>query len=237
MKIGILKTDTVRPEWVGEFGEYPDMFERLLLAEDPSLEFQTWDAESGELPTDLDAADGFIITGSKSSAYDDKEWIRALENFIQRIHASRRKLIGICFGHQVIAKALGAIVDKSPKGWGCGIQTYQLKDAELAADGIGEDLRLIASHQDQVITVPAGAVIIAASDHCNIAGFRIDDHILTFQGHPEFIPAYSREIMHFRREMIGESRVATGLASLDSEQHQGARVARWMLDFLSSDED
>jgi len=237
MKIGILKTDTVRPEWVGEFGEYPDMFERLLLAEDPSLEFQTWDAESGELPTDLDAADGFIITGSKSSAYDQKEWIRALENFIQRIHASRRKLIGICFGHQVIAKALGAIVDKSPKGWGCGIQTYQLKDAELAADGIGEDLRLIASHQDQVITVPAGAVIIAASDHCNIAGFRIDDHILTFQGHPEFIPAYSREIMHFRREMIGESRVATGLASLDSEQHQGARVARWMLDFLSSDED
>ena len=237
MKIGILKTDTVRPEWVGEFGEYPDMFERLLLAEDPSLEFQTWDAESGELPTDLDAPDGFIITGSKSSAYDQKEWIRALENFIQRIHASRRKLIGICFGHQVIAKALGAIVDKSPKGWGCGIQTYQLKDAELAADGIGEDLRLIASHQDQVITVPAGAVIIAASDHCNIAGFRIDDHILTFQGHPEFIPAYSREIMHFRREMIGESRVATGLASLDSEQHQGARVARWMLDFLSSDED
>ena len=234
MKVGILKTDTVRPEWVGEFGEYPDMFERLLLAEDPSLEFQTWDVESGELPTDLDAADGFIITGSKSSAYDDKEWIRALENFIQRIHASRRKLLGICFGHQVIAKALGAIVDKSPKGWGCGIQTYQLKDAELAADGIGEDLRLIASHQDQVITVPAGAVIIAASDHCNIAGFRIDDHILTFQGHPEFIPAYSREIMHFRREMIGESRVATGLASLDSEQHQGARVARWMLDFLSS---
>ena len=234
MKVGILKTDTVRPEWVGEFGEYPDMFERLLLAEDPSLEFQTWDVESGKLPIDLDTADGFIITGSKSSAYDDKEWIRALENFIQRIHASRRKLIGICFGHQVIAKALGAIVDKSPKGWGCGIQTYQLKDAELAADGIGEDLRLIASHQDQVITVPAGAVVIAASDHCNIAGFRIDDHILTFQGHPEFIPAYSREIMNFRREMIGESRVATGLASLDSEQHQGARVARWMLDFLSS---
>jgi len=234
MKIGILKTDTVRPEWVAEFGEYPDMFERLLLSENPALEFQAWDVEAGELPIDLDAADGFIITGSKSSAYDEKEWIRALENFIQRIHASRRKLIGICFGHQVIAKALGAIVDKSPKGWGCGIQTYQLKDAELAADGIGEDLRLIASHQDQVMTVPAGAVVIATSDHCNNAGFRIDDHILTFQGHPEFIPDYSRQIMHFRREMIGESRVATGLASLDSEQHQGARVARWMLDFLSS---
>jgi len=87
------------------------------------------------------------------------------------------------------------------------------------------------------MTVPAGAVVTATSDHCNNAGFRIDDHILTFQGHPEFIPDYSREIMHFRREMIGESRVATGLASLDSEQHQGARVARWMLDFLSSDED
>ena len=83
MTIGILKTDTVRPEWVGRFGEYPDMFEVLLRQVDPSLEFQTWDAEAGELPDDLSAVDGFIITGSKSSVYDDKPWIRGLEDFVR----------------------------------------------------------------------------------------------------------------------------------------------------------
>jgi len=235
MKIGILKTDAVRPEWVGRFGEYPDMFEQLLLAEDPSLEFRQWDVEQGEIPEDLEAVDGYIITGSKSSVYDDKPWIRNLEALVRDLNDGRHKLIGICFGHQVIAKALGGVVDKSPKGWGCGIQRYRLSDSALEADAVGSELSLIASHQDQVMTAPAGAVVIAASDHCNIAGFRVGSHILTFQGHTEFIPDYSREIMHFRREMIGESQVVTGLASLESEEHQGARVARWMLDFLAAD--
>ncbi len=235
MKIGILKTDAVRPEWVGRFGEYPDMFEQLLLAEDPSLEFQQWDVEQGEIPGDLEAVDGFIITGSKSSVYDDKPWIRDLEALVRDLNDGHHKLIGICFGHQVIAKALGGIVDKSPKGWGCGIQRYQLSDKALEADAAGGELSLIASHQDQVMKAPAGAIVIAGSDHCNIAGFRVGSHILTFQGHPEFIPDYSREIMHFRREMIGESQVVAGLASLESEEHQGARVARWMLDFLAAD--
>lgn len=236
MKIGILKTDAVRPEWVGRFGEYPDMFERLLLAEDPSLEFQHWDVEEGEIPEDLGVVDGYIITGSKSSVYDDKPWIRDLEELVTRLDSGHHKLIGICFGHQVIAKALGAVVDKSPKGWGCGIQRYQLTDPVLEADSQGRGLSLIASHQDQVMTMPAGAVVVATSDHCNIAGFRLGNHILTFQGHPEFIPDYSREIMQFRREMIGERQVVAGLASLESEEHQGARVARWMLSFLAADQ-
>jgi GMP synthase-like glutamine amidotransferase len=235
MKIGILKTDAVRPEWVGRFGEYPAMFEQILLAEDPSLEFLQWDVEQGEIPENLGAVDGYIITGSKSSVYDDKPWIRDLEALVRDLNNGRHKLIGICFGHQVIAKALGGIVDKSPKGWGCGIQRYQLSDRALEADTAGSELSLIASHQDQVMTAPPGAVVIASSDHCNIAGFRVGGHILTFQGHPEFIPDYSREIMHFRREMIGESQVVAGLASLESEEHQGARVARWMLDFLAAD--
>ena len=107
MTIGILKTDTVRPEWVGRFGEYPDMFEVLLRQVDPSLDFRTWDAEAGELPDDPSAVDGFIITGSKSSVYDDKPWIRGLEDFVRHAHLARCKLVGICFGHQLVARALG----------------------------------------------------------------------------------------------------------------------------------
>lgn len=232
MHIGILKTDAVRPEWVPNFGEYPDMFEQLLLQVDPSLTFTTWDVEQGEFPEHTDSVDGYIITGSKSSVYDDKTWIRDLEAFVRKLHAEHRRIVGICFGHQLVARALGGNVAKSPKGWGVGIHTYDLADSALSADGAGNTVQLLASHQDQVMTAPEGAEVIARNDHCEVAGMRIGDNILTFQGHPEFVPEYSREIMTFRREMIGDDRVAQGMASLDKLEHQGARVARWMLDFL-----
>ena len=96
----------------------------------------------------------------------------------------------------------------------------------------GDQFCLLASHQDQVMAMPPGDQQIATSDHCEVAGMTLGEHILTFQGHPEFVPDYSREIMTFRREMIGESRVAQGMRSLDERQHEGARVARWMLAFL-----
>ena len=96
MHIGILKTDAVRPEWVPDFGEYPDMFKRLLLEADPSVSFAVWDVEEGVHPTDhdIDAVDGFIITGSKSSAYDDKQWIQISEALIQKLHARRKRWLG-----------------------------------------------------------------------------------------------------------------------------------------------
>jgi len=232
MKIGILKTDSVRPEWVSTFGEYPDMFERLLKRVDPSLAFETWDIEQGEFPANIDRIDGFIITGSKSSVYDDKPWIPSLEALVRQYHAEHRKLLGICFGHQLIAQALGGVVDKSPKGWGVGVHVYNLADPVLVSDGQGDVLRLLASHQDQVVKAPQDAQVIATNGHCDIAGLRIGDNVLTFQGHPEFIPEYSREIMHFRRPMIGDERVNAGLATLDTLEPQAERVARWMLDFL-----
>ena len=241
MHIGILKTDAVRPEWVSEFGEYPDMFERLVLAADPSATFSVWDVEEGVYPSDsdVDTVDGFIITGSKSSAYADKEWIRNLERLVQELHAKRKKMVGICFGHQVIARALGGTVEKSDKGWGVGVNVYNVSelpaqgDDEVRGGGSGV-LKLVASHQDQVTVLPPGARTVVSNDHCENAGFIIGDHVLTLQGHPEFSAEYSEAIMAFRHDMIGAERVAQGRASLVTHQHEGPRVARWMVDFLSA---
>ena len=83
------------------------------------------------------------------------------------------------------------------------------------------------------MAMPPGAQQIATNDHCEVAGMTLGEHILTFQGHPEFIPEYSREIMNFRHDMIGAERVAEGMASFESRQHEGDRVARWMLAFLN----
>ena len=232
MHIGILRTDSVRPEWVPTYGEYPDMFERLLLSEDDGLTFTTWNVEAGELPDGVAAADSFLITGSKSSVYDDKDWIRALEGFVRECHAARRKLIGICFGHQLVAQALGGTVGKSDKGWGVGVNCYNVDQTAFdLADG--DQFCLLASHQDQVVTMPPGAQQIATNDHCEVAGMTLGEHILTFQGHPEFVPEYSRDIMSFRHDMIGAERVAEGMASFEARQHEGDRIARWMLAFLS----
>ena len=234
MHIGILKTDAVRPEWVPDFGEYPDMFIRLLQA-DPSVSFSVWDVEEGCHPseTEVDSIDGFIITGSKSSVYDDKQWIRDLEALIQKLHAKRKKMVGICFGHQIIAKALGGEVSKSDKGWGVGIHTYDLDNVPFAGADDGQ-LKLVVSHQDQVHELPPGARNVVSNAHCENAGFVIGDHIFTLQGHPEFIDEYSEVIMALRYDMIGADRVAEGRASLQQHDHEGDRVASWMLSFLAS---
>ena len=277
MHIGILKTDAVRPEWVGAFGEYPDMFERLVRGADSSARFTTWDVEAGIHPSEgeIDSVDGFIITGSKSSVYDDKSWIRDLEGLIQTLHAKRKKMVGICFGHQIIAKALGGLVSKSEKGWGVGINVYDLTDLPFEpADEAGmnkadakrtadsgqthilepqtlehktlehkplehktlehKTLKLVASHQDQVEALPPGARTIATNAHCENAGFVMGDHIFTLQGHPEFIPDYAEVIMALRYDMIGAGRVAEGRASLEHHQHEGSRVAEWMVDFFNA---
>ena len=277
MHIGILKTDAVRPEWVPAFGEYPDMFERLVRGADSSARFTTWDVEAGIHPSEgeIDSVDGFIITGSKSSVYDDKSWIRDLEGLIQTLHAKRKKMVGICFGHQIIAKALGGLVSKSEKGWGVGINVYDLTDLPFEpADEAGmnkadakrtadsgqthvlepqtlehktlehkplehktlehKTLKLVASHQDQVEALPPGARTIATNAHCENAGFVMGDHIFTLQGHPEFIPDYAEVIMALRYDMIGAGRVAEGRASLEHHQHEGSRVAEWMVGFFNA---
>ena len=118
MKLGILRTDTVRPEWACDFGQYPDMFVTLMGRADPTLEFVTYDVESGQYPEDIDEVDAYLITGSKSSVYDDKPWILPLIEFVKEIAARNKKIIGICFGHQLVAQALGGKTEKSDKGWG-----------------------------------------------------------------------------------------------------------------------
>jgi GMP synthase-like glutamine amidotransferase len=231
MKIGILKTDSVRAELVDEFGEYPDMFQQLLRAADPELEFVVYDVESGEFPQDLDVADGWLITGSKSSVYEDKPWIHQLEQLVQRLHRERRKLVGICFGHQLVARALGGVAEKSSKGWGVGVHTATFSTRPDWFDDAAAEFRLLVSHQDQVTQLPPGAQVLAGSEFCENAVCQIGEHILTFQGHPEFVAEYSNNLLNIRREVIGEDNYRAGMASL-SQPLDRSRVACWILNFL-----
>ena len=233
MKLGILKTDAVRPEWVSQFGEYPDMFVALLSRADPSLEFMVYDVKCGKYPADIDEVDAYLITGSKSSVYDDQPWIAALMDFVRQLHQRRKKLVGICFGHQLVAQALGGSTQKSPKGWGVGLHTHHFRCVPAWHDQGDLDLDILVSHQDQVVSVADDTKVLAGSDFCENAVCQLGDHMLTFQGHPEFVPGYAQEIMEVRKELIGEKAYTVGMASLVGE-HQGQRVARWIINFLAA---
>ncbi|MEM8660296.1 MAG: GMP synthase [Pseudomonadota bacterium] len=231
MKLGILKTDQVRPEWVPRFGEYPDMFIDLLQKVDPTLSFRVYDVEHEQYPADIDEVDAYLMTGSKSSVYEDKPWITQLAEFVRELNRRRKKLIGICFGHQMVAQALGGETKKSPKGWGVGLHTYTFDEMPAWHDGGDPDFSILVSHQDQVMANAEGAHVLAGSDFCENAVCQVDNHILTFQGHPEFVPAYSQKIIDLRRELIGEQTYEKGVSSLEIPPER-ERVARWMLSFL-----
>ncbi len=231
MRLGILKTDSVRPELSARFGEYPDMFMRLLESADPQLLFCVYDVEQGQLPADIDECDAYLITGSRVSAYDDVLWIPPLTTFIETLHTQQKKLIGICFGHQLIAQALGGAVEKSPKGWGVGLHTHEFCDLPWWHDGEAPGLDILVSHQDQVVRPPCGAQVVARSDFCEFAALQMGDHVLTFQGHPEFVTDYARALMEARVDVIEQGVHERGMASLSGE-HQGVRVAKWIVNFL-----
>jgi GMP synthase-like glutamine amidotransferase len=231
MRLGILKTDSVPPEFVGEFGEYPDMFAALLGAADPALEFVVYDVEQGEYPADLNEVDAYLITGSKSSVYEDRDWIHRLSDFVRTLHRDRKKLVGICFGHQLVALALGGKAGKSASGWGVGAHAAVFSELPEWHDQASREFNLLVSHQDQVTEPAPDSKVWAGSDFCTNAVCQLGDHILTFQGHPEFVKGYSENLLDLRRETIGEDKYRAGMDSLVRDLDR-ERVALWIVAFL-----
>lgn len=187
MKIGILVTGRVPEQLVEENGEYDAQFQRLLAGN--GYQFQTWFVVDGEMPDSTAAADGWLITGSKHGAYENLPWIPKLEAFIREVKTSGQPLVGICFGHQIIAQALGGTVEKFDRGWAVGHQIYRLGDREIGAN---------AWHQDQVIDLPKDATVLASNDFCKYAALSYGDTVFTIQPHPEFTDDYFQGLLRER---------------------------------------
>jgi GMP synthase-like glutamine amidotransferase len=177
MKIGILQTGLAPVELADDHGEYPEMFEKFLAGH--GFDFQTYNVLDGDIPDSANAADGWLITGSKHGAYEDHDWIAPLEHLIRKIYADRIPLVGVCFGHQIIAQALGGKVEKFRGGWRIGHTQYRM-------DGHDGPVLLNAWHQDQVVELPEDAVVIGSNDFCKYAMLAYGDTVLTVQPHPEF---------------------------------------------------
>ncbi|WP_022702943.1 type 1 glutamine amidotransferase [Pseudorhodobacter ferrugineus] len=206
MLIGILQTGVSPEQLSGEMGDYPDMFERLL--EGHGFTFQTFRVLDGVFPPDVQACDGWLITGSKFGAYEDHAWIPPLEDFIRASFAAHVPMVGICFGHQIIAQAMGGRVEKFTKGWAVGPTEY---------DFGGKTVRLNAWHQDQVIEKPAAAQVAGRNAFCANAALVYDDRVFTVQAHPEFRPAFVDGLMKTRgKGLVPDALLKAATAKLDT---------------------
>ena len=216
MQIGILQTGHAPDALIAQSGDYPAMFARLLQGH--GLTFRTWAVVDGALPTSVHDAEGWLITGSRHGAYEDHAWIPLLEAFIRDAYAQAVPLVGICFGHQIIAQALGGRVEKFAGGWSVGPTEYAFGD---------ETLTLNAWHQDQVVERPAGAEVIASNDFCANAALVYDDRALTVQAHPEFAGEFVNGLIRTRgRGRVPDALLDAATARRDAPLHDRAIAAR-----------
>ena len=169
--LGLLEVDRLDPQLIGDYGSYGRMFERFFDGLRADLDYRYYQVQDGELPGQPTECDAYLITGSRASAFDDLPWINPLLDWIRGFHLARAKIIGICFGHQIIARALGGRVERSLRGWGLGARDLQLIQNPAPRWLSGTDrrsFRLLYSHQDQVVMAPHGAVILAGDPFCPI---------------------------------------------------------------------
>jgi GMP synthase-like glutamine amidotransferase len=207
MKIGILQTGKLPAELKDSHQEYAGMFEKLLAGK--GFLFESFLVVDDVFPNSVEAADGWLITGSKHAAYEDLAWIRRLEGFIREIYAAGKPLVGICFGHQVIATALGGVVEKFDGGWSVGRVEYQMH-------GFDSPVPVLAWHQDQVTRLPADAKVIGHTDFCANAMLIYGDKILSVQPHPEFSGSFMQGLIRTRgRGLVPDDQLAEASATLE----------------------
>lgn len=226
MKIGILQCGEIPEDLAAAHGPYGEMMRRLLP---PGCDALVHDVTTGRMPASPTDCEAWMLTGSAAGVYDELPWIAPLKDFLREARG-RSKLVGICFGHQIMAEAFGGRVVKSPKGWGIGLHRYEVPEPSAWMKDAAP-IRVPASHQDQVVEAPPGARVTIASDFTPLAGLDYGDAI-SFQCHPEFTPGFCVALLQSRRSIYGD--VTDPAVESLAGPHDCARVAQWIGCFLDS---
>jgi GMP synthase-like glutamine amidotransferase len=229
--LGLLESDVLYPDLIDDYASYGSMVRKNLAALDKHLEFRHYRIQEGEFPSNLNECDAYLITGSKTGVYDNEPWLEPLAQWIKHAYTHKAKLLGICFGHQMLAHCLGGHASQSHKGWGVGNHMTNIKHLPIWLNDDSNAYQLIYSHKDQVESLPPKGKVLASSDFCEYAAWYIGDQVLSFQGHPEFTPEYFCRLLERRRDDVGSDLLDQALASID-QPNDSDKILRWMIEFI-----
>lgn len=229
--LGLLESDVLYPDLVDDYSSYGSMICQSLSALDKHLEFRHYHIQNGEFPENLNECDAYLITGSKTGVYDNEHWLEPLEQWIKKAYNNKVRMLGICFGHQMLAHSLGGHASKSDKGWGVGNHMTNILHLPIWLNDDSDAYQLIYSHKDQVESLPPRGKVLASSDFCEYAAWYISDQVLSFQGHPEFTPEYFRRLLERRRDDVGSELLDQALKSID-QPNDSEKILRWMIEFI-----
>ncbi len=229
MKINLLLCDTFPGLLPPEIPSYASMFVDLFRSVSHNAEFEVYEVMNGRLPSETHPDEFYLITGCNRSVYEDEGWIQALLQWIQDAASAHANLVGICFGHQAISQALGGHVEQYKGGWGVGIRESIVLDENLKRFFPEGRMHLLYNHHDQVLKLPNRAITLATSDFCRYEAFRIDNHILAFQGHPEYTSAYELHLLHNHASDEDELIRQRAIASIQKYHHQGKTIAQYII--------
>lgn len=231
MKIGIIETGAPPRDLQGQFGRYPAMFADLLGA--PGDQFETFAVRSGTFPRHPRSCDAYVITGSPAGAHDGDPWIAQTRDFLQRAKGEAA-LVGVCFGHQLMADAFGGKVERAAGGWGIGLHHYHVRERRPWMDEAGA-IAAPASHQDQVVVAPPNATVLAGSDF-NPIGMLVyeDQSAISIQLHPEFEPDFAAALIEARRGSLYEEEAAKAAIASLAAPNDNRRIGQWIKGFLAA---
>jgi GMP synthase-like glutamine amidotransferase len=234
MKLTILQTGDVPLPLRDRFDPYPEMFHRMFAEAGEGFDYETVRAHDGVPLPDPASLDGVLITGSAAGVYEDHAWLAPLRDFIRRAYAANTPMLGICFGHQIMADALGGEVRKSEKGWGIGRHVYGVTQRPSFLGGNRSEFAVACSHQDQVITPPAEAEVFLSSDFTPHAGLVYrNGRAISLQPHPEFEDDYALALTELRRGKAPDEVIETAKASI-SRPSDSREVAGYIGAFLKA---
>ncbi|MEM8863828.1 MAG: hypothetical protein AAGD96_36430 [Chloroflexota bacterium] len=215
-------------------GGHESVFGRLFdQVPHAKLTFTEIDVSAGEYPNHPSDFDGYIVGGSSRSVYEDVPWINDLAQYYRELYAAGSKLVGICFGHQMLAQALGGEVSLSPNGWGIGVKSFEVYEHEAWMAPSLDRCEVLMSCQDQVQSLPPDSKILAGSDFCPVGLLKVGENMLGIQGHPEFLPSFSEALMDARTDRIPADTIKAARATLNQSTNT-KELATWMINFLQS---
>ncbi|MES2951058.1 MAG: amidotransferase [Pseudomonadota bacterium] len=231
MKLCILDNDTLDGELAARYSSFGAMFIQLFDSVGASWTYDVFSTQRGQYPASYDGYGAVLLTGSASDSFSDEAWVVELRRQVTQLLAQRKKLIGVCFGHQLIGLCMGAPVARAPQGWGEGRMVYDWHRPDLPHSAGRTQIALLASHQDQVLALPLGATLVASSDFCPVAAFSVGQEVFCVQAHPEFDAGFSQHLLDEQHMRLGEDDYAA-LSNGLRAGHEGQHIARLVVAFV-----